>query len=443
VRFVKTLYSLIVAGALAVGCNHKAPPVVPTSPVVEEKKSEQKSYKPVRNDVIGPLKEYVYAQYDIALHDRRDDLPEIEKKMVAALNAAGMSDTTIQQIKDSKDAKQLEDFFAEQGLTFRNMVTIGSRGYELFKIDSIEKKEMTLFGTVQKYTKTRITEKSLIDNSFTYEAEKRNLKISGVTGLHVRGTDRIEYRVYQDEDLADRYFEGVTKQGDALEAESKNPELLEKLLGSGKKINEKLCDRLGTVLHYMGVRDIYRQSKDKNEFRQKVLPIWEREIEIHEVTHCMDSFEFDKALMNKLSKENRLLLNIETVVHMEARSLVSELCHDNEFAKPYPDYEYKILGDLFKSLAGDEPGKVNEHQKAAKLILSGLLNHIYTNKDEYPELNITQADPQDGTNLGAVCSRFVLLKPAQIRKLSRTLFDQLYEGKTLKELMHRRGNGLK
>src|SRR5574342_859347 len=259
---MRKLWELVMLAALGCSSAESTETKANSVQVVQEA-----AKKEIRNDVIEPLKDYVYARYDKdALKLKRDDLAEIEAKLEKALLAAGLSDS-MPKLKEGRRSKEMEEFFEKQGMLFRFVTFVGTTSplnYEVLKGDSKEEKEMTLFDTTQKYTKIRIVDKELITNSFTYIAQKKNLQTPGVGSAVWHGRKTIEDRVWQGDARAKNYFDGEKEKWDELEAEVKDWQKIDAYYfgKKNKKPHQLFFDHMGTVLHHVAVRDTVKTAKD-------------------------------------------------------------------------------------------------------------------------------------------------------------------------------------
>lgn len=388
----------------------------------------QDTKKEIRKDVIEPLKEYVYARYDVgALQLKRDDLPELEGKLEKAFEAAKLSKELIKDLKEGRSPDELVEFFDKQGLLFRSLTYVGSTStvnYELLKIDSKEEKEMTVFDIKQKYTKVRIVDAELITNAFSYMAQKKNLPTPGFGNAVWFGKKTIEYRVLQAESLAKNYFDGETKEWDALEAELKDWKKIDEnyLDKRNKQPNQSLYNRMGTVLHHVAVKDIFKKSKDEAEFKKKIMPIWERETDIRNVMIVIDDFSFDD-ITKGLDEKDAQNLSADTIGQRETRALLAQMYHGNP---------HQYLGDMFKSVALPPIKEIVFKKMACQMVLGIFAVQIRADRDAYNNIDITDYKPGQE---GVIFAQFGNLSTNQIRNLSKDSFDGLYRGQSLKDCM--------
>ncbi len=387
----------------------------------------QDAKKEIRKDVIEPLKEYVYARYDVgALQLKRDDLPELEKKLEKTLALAGLPEA-MQKLKDGKSSDELSEFFDKQGLLFRTLTYFGSTSpinYELLKIDSKEEKEMTVFDIKQKYTKVRIVDAELITNAFTYMAQKKNLPTPGFGNAVWRGKNTIEYRVLPAESLAKNYFDGETKEWDTLEAELKDWKKIDALY-FGKKNKQPFqlfYDHMGTVLHHVAVRDIFKDSKDEAAFKKKIMPIWENETDIRNVMQIIDDFSFDDVTKGLDEKDARNL-SADNIGQRETRALLAQMYHGTP---------HQYLGDMFKTVALPQLRELTFKKMACQVVLGIFAVQIRADRDEYNNIDLTGYKLGDE---GLIFAQFGNLSTNQIRNLSKDSFDGLYNGQSLKDCM--------
>ncbi len=388
----------------------------------------QDTKKEIRNDVIKPLKEYVYGLYDVgALQLKRDDLPELEGKLEKAFETAKLSKEIIKNLKEGKSSDELVEFFDKQGLLFRSLTYVGSTSpvnYELLKIDSKEEKEMTVFDIKQKYTKVRIVDAELITNAFTYMAQKKNLPTPGFGSAVWHGKNTIEYRVLHAESLAKNYFDGEKEKWDALETELNDWKKIDAYYfdRKNKQPHQLFYDHMGTVLHHAAVRGIFKESKDEIEFKKKIMPLWERETDIRNVMQVIDDFSLDditKGLVGKDAQD----LSADTIGQRETRALLAQMYHGNP---------HQYLGDMFKTVALPQIKEVTFKKMACQMVLSIFAVQIRADRDAYNNIDITDYKPGKE---GLIFAQFGNLSTDQIRNLSKDSFDALYRGQSLKDYM--------
>jgi hypothetical protein len=420
---MRKLWELVTLAAI--GCSSINETDAKINPAVQ---TAQDSKNEVRKEVIDPLKEYLYAQYDIsALRLKRDDIPELESKLSRALTAAGLSAEAMQKLKEGKSSPELEDFFDKQGLLFRALRYVGSTSpinYELVKIGSKEEKEMALFEIKQKYTKVRIVEPEIITNAFTYMAQKKNLPTAGLGNAVWYGKKTIEYRVAQGEFLAKNYFDGEKKEWDSLEAELNDWKKIDAYYfgKKNKQPHQLFYDHMGTVLHHVAVRGIFKESKDEDEFKKKIMPIWEREADIRNVMMVIDDFGFDevtKGLTDKDAKD----LSANTIGHRETRAMLAQMYHGTP---------HQYMGDMFKSVAMPSIKEFTFRRMASTAVLEFFALQVRVDRDTYKSIDITGYKPGDE---GIIFAQFGNLSADQIKKLAKDTFDALYHGRELKDYM--------
>jgi hypothetical protein len=382
--------------------------------------------KPIRNDVIEPLKEYVYARYDVAsLMLKRDDLPELEAKLGKALAVAGLPAEALQNIKAGKRSKELEAFFDEQGLSLRAITFIGTSSpmnYELVKIDSREEKETSVLGIAHKYTKVRITEPELITNSFTYLAQKKNLNTVGVTNAVWNGRNTLEYRAKKAEELARIYYDGEKKEFEKLEEHSKDwKKIDEYFFGKKDKRPHKLfLEHMGTLLHHLAVKDIYKSSMDESDFTRKILPVWERDCEYRGAMLLVDDFDLSEVCKKLVDKDARDL-RVDIHGHRETRGLLAQMHHGNP---------HHYLGDLFKVASVSSVKEMAVKKIVSTVVLDFFAAQVIADRKNYN--NIDVSDFAKGKE-GIIFAQFGNLTDSQIRNLAKDTFNSIYQDKTLKE----------
>ncbi len=408
------------------GC--ESVPVEKPKPVVVQKAEPRINIE----EIINPLKDYIYAQYDVSIGGQRADLEIAGQRMADSLRKAKFSDETVQQIKNGKSAPDLEKLFEKEGLVFRRvnfLGKIGNHSYELWKVGSRASKERTVFDITKKYTKVRIQEE-LITNLFTYAAQKIPSQTSGVIGSHMVGTDVIEYRPWQDASLAKNFYEGIKSLEKELEEEFKDPDVLDKYVGRTKAMNPMFCDRVSKVLNYESVREQYKSSKSVDEFVLKVIPGWEEVSDIQQFMYMVDEFNFDKDGLDKLTDTNRLRLTVDKAMHQELRSMLARMGYGDA---------YKGLAEVFKYMSFDKPNIVNPSVSAAKGITINFIDQIQSERDKYH--NISVVGYVKGRE-ASVCKQFGLFTEEQIRSLSKSAFENIYKGRSLKDYMQIRVNQL-
>lgn len=393
---------------------------------------ETKQQKPVRQDIIDSLRSYVYAQYDSATTGiRRVDLPELENRLEEKLKEIGMPAGAMQNLREGNRVRELEAFFEEQGLLFRAIKMPGQSSkvnYELLKVDSKEQKELTVFGTTKKFTKIRFVEQDVITNSFTYEVQrKKNAGTYGVAHGAWFDVDAVEFRVWQNDLSVKNYFEGEKAYFDVLEKEAKDTALLDKYVGGKKVYSKDLFNRLGTLLHHIAVRDIYRSSKDENDFREKITPIWEKESETRNAMLLIDYFEYDKEIVEKLSGEDRRSLGADMFGQRETRALLAQMFYGNP---------HQYLGDMFKLIATNTEAEVALKEMASWAVLTFFKAQIIVDRKTFSNIDVSDPSPT------AIYKQFGLLTADQIRNLTKDTFEGLYHGKSLRECMQPRLNEL-
>lgn len=410
-----TLQALVIAGVLALGNDNSAS----ERPAPIEVQDAVK--KPVRQDVIAPLRDFIYANYDKDMGVRRRDLGELEQKLEVALKSAGIPEEGIANIKQGKDCKELEKFFDEQGLRFKFLRIFNQStafNYELVKIDSTEKKKMELFGITKEYVKLRVVEPELISNSFTYRAQKRNLVSTGISNVHWIGTDMIEIRVNVLEATAKNYYDGEKTKGAGFDAELADPKLLDKY-----EDKLKLFDRMGSLLHHMAVRDLYKSSKDEADFVKKLTSQFEQDGEVRSVLGLIDDFIYGKEILDKLSTADRRALIIDTVSERENRGILTKMYHRNPLL---------MLGDTFK-IAGNHLSKETVvGEIMGETILSEFLDEIVKDRETFKNIDVSGYDKKNDI---LIYKQFRLLTADQIKMLSKKQFDRKYEGKSLRDYM--------
>jgi hypothetical protein len=424
---LKTLKSLVALACLALaGC--ESVPVEKPKPIIVQRAEPRVNVE----EMINPLKDYIYAQYDVSFGGQRADLEIIEQRMSDSLKKAKFSDETVQQIKDGRSAPELEKLFEKEGLVFRRMNflgRVGNHSYELLKIESRTPKERTVFGITRKYNAVRIQEE-VISGLAAYAIQKSSSRLSGIIGSHMVGTDDIEYRPWQDASLAKNFYEGIKSLEGELEEEFKDPDVLDKYVGRSKSMNTMFCDRVSKVLNYKAVREQFKLSKSVDEFVLKVVPGWEETSDIQQFMYMVDGFNFDKEVLDKLTDNNRLRLTVDKAMHQELRSMLARMKYGDA---------YKGLAEIFKYMSFDKPGIVNPSVSAAKGITINFIEQVQSDRDKYA--NISVIGYVKGTE-ASVCKQFGLLSEEQIRSLAKSAFENIYKSRSLNEYMQVRVNQL-
>ncbi len=417
---------LAVAGLALTGCSTRQhTPITPIEPAhISAPAPVAKVYKPVRNDVVEPLRDYIYAGYDSFMGKRRRDYPQLEERLVNALNATGLPKDTYEKIALGATSKELEQFFAEQGLLFRKVGMVGQvqfkANYELIKLGKEEQKERTVFGQTAKFTKITVIEPELILNHLMYRAQKQSALMPVVISLHWKGRNVVEFRALNAETLSKQYYGAEKKDGAMYDQEVQDHTLLDK-----HDNQQKLFDRMGTILHHVAVRDLYRAAKDEADFVSKLNAQWERNGEIRGAMNCLDDFNFDKSQVEKLTKENLMSLLMEQTVHGEMRALLAQMYEGNP---------HMYLGQILK-LAGSQKAELGmNHFSAAQAVMIFGIN-VLADRKTYANIDLTGFEPGKET---IIFKQFALLTEDQVRKLAKSAFDKIYEGKSFKEHMHDR-----
>ncbi len=391
--------ALTLAAALLVGCSEKTAPQI-AYPV---KTPQVLSAGPEHSEFHEVLRDYIYCLYDQSLGLPSPDFNTARSSLEECLRASNFSSEDSRLLFEGRSVPDLEEYFASQGLVFRTFNPPGSdRSYELVRLSPVEVKELEIFGIKKTYQKVNVIE-ILIQNAYDHESEL-NLSNSGpVGGAHGFLPGAIELRPQTHEALAKGYFEGIS----SLKSE------LDKDLADHSRLanysDAEFYDRLGKLFHYLAVRKEFSESKNFEDFKGKVVPRWTRESEIHEVMHLIDKQE-NKAMSASLDEFGKKKFLESSAVNLEARAYLAQLHHGNG---------YNNLGHMFASQAGDQPGSINEHQKAAKLILYVMNLEIKGNVESER----------------SVYARMLNLSGKEINKLARKAFDVIYEGKSFDDYM--------
>lgn len=395
----------------------------PLSTSAEVTETEKQDVKAIRQDVIEPLKDIIYAGYDSFMGKRRRDYPQLEERLIKALNAAGMPKETYEHVATGLgETKELEQFFSEQGLLFRKVNMVGQlqlkANYELIKLGPTEQKERSVFGQTAKFTKVTVTEPELILNYIAYRAQKQDTSFLSITSLHWKGKKVVEYRSLNAEKISKQYYGAEKQEGAQFEAEAQDHTLLDKYDNL-----QKLLDRMGTLLHHVAIRDLYRTAKDEAEFVSKLNAEWERNAEIRGAMLCNDDFEIDKSLLEKLTEQNLKSFLVEQTVHAEMRALLAQMYEGNP---------HMYLGQIFK-LAGSQKAELGmNHFSGANVVAFFGLN-VLADRQTYDNIDVSGFEPGKET---IIYKQFASLTKGQGRKLAKFAFDKIYEGRTLKEFSY-------
>lgn len=415
----KSLQSLVALGVLSLGGCSSNEVADNRPPIVEQKRV----LKPVRHEVISPLRDYIYAQYDESIGKPNSEVDSLSKKLETALLSANLSAGNIELLRNGKSAPELELFFEEQGLMFRRFRFLGQQtfgNYELVRVGPEERKQMALFGITKEYTKVTFTEE-FITSSFTYLAQKYSTKITGAVSSSMHGSDRIEYRPWQDESSIRQYFEKMTEMKDVLEKHSSDVSAIRSYLGKGPKLYPAAVEHVGRVLIYKGLRDKFLVSKSVDDFTSKSRDEWALASEISHAMKQIDDFSFDKEVLDKLGERDRTMLTLDKAMHYEIRSLLAQMKHGNS---------HRHLGDVLKLLSFDKGQNNSPQVVGAKALTMTFFNEIVKNREKFANIDITG---YERGKEAVLCYQLVLLSEEQVRDLAQSAFDSIYKGKSLKD----------
>ncbi len=417
---------LAVAGMALTGCSTRQhTSIVPIEPAhISASAPVEKVYKPVRHDVVEPLRDYIYAGYDNFMGKRVRNYPQLEERLVNALTAAGLPKDTYEKVAIGATSKELVQFFDEQGLLFRKIGMVGQvqlkANYELIKLGKTEQKERAVFGQTSRFTKITVTEPELILDHMAYRAQKPSSLGPVVISLHWKGKGVVEYRALRAEALSKQYYGAEKKDGTMYDEEVQDNTLLDKYDNQ-----QKLLDRMGTILHHVAVRDLYRSAKDESDFVAKLNAQWERNGEIRGAMNCLDDFNFEKSQLEKLTKENLISLLMEQTVHGEMRALLAQMYEGNP---------HMYLGQICK-LAGSQKAVLGMNHFSAFGVVTMFGLNVLADRKTYA--NIDVSDFQTGKET-IIFKQFASLTEDQVRTLAKSAFDKIYEGKSFKEYSHNR-----
>ncbi|MFC1801242.1 hypothetical protein ACFLZB_02170 [Nanoarchaeota archaeon] len=364
-------------------------------------------------NLISALKDFIYANYDGNLFGRRGKIPAARQQLEIVLQGTELGLQVIDELDQGKVPESLVNYFKERGKVFRGGPSDMKFSFELRNLKDSDEKYLVLWGVRKDYVLDRF-DKDFIMNPFDYSFSVTGAALGRVLGKAIKDEkDTVDFYMGAARELLGGYFKSFGRRKEEIEKELADHRLLDKFIGA-RKLNPTFYTHLGEMMQYSYFGNEFNDARSLDDFVYKTLPFIQRDLEVHECQHLIDS------------RPPHCDLSV-TKMHAELRCFLTEMKHANP---------RRPMAASFNLMAVAGTGLVPEYYHRAAGYLVRFVCQIMAkrqNRRLFPNVDYSRFN--ESPNAIYLMEQIPGLKDNQLEGAAKTIFKHIYQGKDFDSYM--------